>query len=770
MTAMSPSMKEWVRANFPNALDDMDSNTGPEVRAAASLWWYCGEEAASKNESLFKNGKNVDLIWKDGLRRDIEGHMTNISRIGSDDGTKDDRASHFSHDTISLGDGVHNELFNTRVTHVSNFGRGDMLDDFVLQKNTDISTTSLIYFYITPIFKRNNHRKHNSHQWFFYGICEGLGAYNTYAFLTDCGTTYEIDCLGRMMHELFFRDDLIGVTARQRVEFPNKNFHPCEDSPFYFLRGDHSKTGPNPCWRCYANYFCSPCPLQGFEFEASAITTSAMFNLIEALPVMPGPCQLLNWQKMKKFHVVEEYFNLLFIPDVTEKTLPILPHNHRYMSMTVPKRQPRATTRRADDNASDMDVDIMETGALSPRNTGAAAERVTYTEMMRVNMRLAEDRVLSFVSVFSTGYGTKWETQATFFYQPEVKWQTLLTQRRRWLNGTFASYLYFFFSQRARDRIYGGMFDGHKLGKNMRFVDTLWSLQLWQAMLVLVAPAIFASTSTLALGKCASYYPTLFQWAITEVSFGYVGADIWVMAFFVIYVVWTVMSYYAPRGVMPESLCISYAIAGFFITLPIYIAIWTNVFLSGFTSISGIAIFGVFILPVMISFLHSIKASVLFICYLPWYVAFLGFFLVFLPGYSFARLWDTTWGNRSTGIDHSLNASSEFQMKNYTVAINIGLVLINIVMTVALVNIFLIGNTAQLCTLIVLFIPLLIQLVAAAFFFLVVIPLRSLFGRPPPPPSTLPKMVTDLRSCKMYDDAVSPKVKWGSVTSIGGGM
>jgi hypothetical protein len=33
---------------------------------------------------------------------------------------------------------------------------------------------------------------------------------------------------------------------------------------------------------------------------------------------------------------------------------------------------------------------------------------ITFPEFLRVNMRLAEDRILSFVSVFSTGYGTKW--------------------------------------------------------------------------------------------------------------------------------------------------------------------------------------------------------------------------------------------------------------------------------------------------------------------------------------------------------------------------
>ncbi len=39
---------------------------------------------------------------------------------------------------------------------------------------------------------------------------------------------------------------------------------------------------------------------------------SAAFNLVQALPVMPGPCQLLDWQKMKEMEVVDHYFSMMF--------------------------------------------------------------------------------------------------------------------------------------------------------------------------------------------------------------------------------------------------------------------------------------------------------------------------------------------------------------------------------------------------------------------------------------------------------------------------
>ncbi len=98
------------------------------------------------------------------------------------------------------------------------------------------------------------------------------------------------------------------------------------------------------------------------------------------------------------------------------------------------------------------------TGAVAAKPKGPEAPDLTLTEFLRVNMRLAEDRVLSFVLVFCTGFGTKWVPGATFYYSPEVTFQTLLTQRRRWINGTVASYFYFFTSQRARLRVQGGFF------------------------------------------------------------------------------------------------------------------------------------------------------------------------------------------------------------------------------------------------------------------------------------------------------------------------
>eukprot|EP01032_Pedospumella_encystans_P009138 gene9138-10785_t len=561
---------------------------------------------------------------------------------------------------------------------------------------------NMITFHMAVITKRNNHRKHNSHQWFFDGICQGLGERNAFAFLTDCGTTYDSACVARLFYELRLRTDLIGVTARQRVAFPDAFFHPCEKNSLSCLRGDHTATtgSSNPCWKCYLAFFTSPAPLQGFEFEATLIMNSAMFNMAEALPVMPGPCQLLNWQKMKEFRVVEEYFNLLFNSE-SDKCLPCLPSSFQRMS--------------------DLSVES-ELYAAPNQN---AQSTINFTEFLRTNMRLAEDRILSFVCVFSTGYGTKWIPGATFYYQPELCWQSLLTQRRRWLNGTFASFLFFFRSKRAIERVKGGLFDSHKLGKNIRFIRGLWSLQLAQLLLVLLAPAVFGSASYIGLQEMAANWEDGFGWA-TRQMFGPVSiAELWLFLYLAAYVLWTFRSFYVEKGLMPEMVCWVYAIAGFFVMFPVYLAVWWTVAAVGLDVINVLVI-GSLALPVVVALAQSVQSAILYFCYLPWFMTYIVFFLVCIPSYSFARLWDTTWG---TAKDSAISDTMEQHLKSRNLLFICLLTSVNALAAWAFIWVFKMGYSAVMSFMILVFSPMMIQLVFSFLFLFVVVPARYLTQR-----------------------------------------
>ena len=253
-------------------------------------------------------------------------------------------------------------------------------------------------------------------------------------FLTDCGTSYQQTCIPRMIYALRSRPDLIGVTARQRVERPNAEFRPCENTKMTFLRGKHPESGH--CWRCSVAFYCSPAPLQGYEFEATLILNSALFNIVEAMPVLPGPCQLLDWPKMKTNRVVEEYFDLLFNEETANKPAPgqkkPLPSGYfksraeigkpllcddsfnadrAEAGLQIPSIASSVTdmsdvSELTDDTFNDEGFVVKIATTEEKAALRAKEVAISMTEFLRVNMRLAEDRVLSFVTVFCTGYGT----------------------------------------------------------------------------------------------------------------------------------------------------------------------------------------------------------------------------------------------------------------------------------------------------------------------------------------------------------------------------
>lgn len=741
INAMSASMREWFELNFPNTLNDLeDDQSDVYVRAVSSKWWYTGDSD------------------KDDLDPTTETVLDKITPIFKEP---------IIYDSLS-----ENESWSLEELKDQENDQTSLLEEAQRAVTSYIESDSkVLKFHIVAMLKKRNHRKHNSHQWFFCGMMDGLGETCKYTFLTDCGTGYDLDCLAQLTRTLLVRTDLIGVTARQRIELPSEHFNPCDDAYFSCFRGDHSKLGLKPCWKCYLCFACSPAPLQAFEFEASSALNWAMFNLVEALPVLPGPCQLLDWPRMKKFRVYEDYFNLLMKSESesssTTRILPLVYSKIRastnsLSAMNTPRsalntpRSPRERTPSKDVSTDVREAELVSMSVKSAddvpsprldlqclkhlreqsilRDSGSqsseavAPASITIIEFIRVNMRLAEDRILSFVVVFSTGFGTMWNSDATFIYRPEVTWETLLKQRRRWTNGTFASYLFVFLSKRARTRVFSSTF--HTNSKNVRLISALWSVQIYEMCLVLLSPAIFATCSTIGVAKSALIVPQFFAWADMEIyitpSLQLYGTDLWLGTFMMLYVYWVFKSFYVKSGRMPEVLCSLYVVFGFLFVFPVYFSIFAYVSQRGFDALSTIALTFTIILPVLISFAYNYQSGFILIMSLPWFIFCLVFFVVFMPAYSFARLWDTTWGNRNTGIDSALNANTEYELKRYTLYANIGLVALNVLGTIALIKLFAAGYDVQLGFMIVIFVPIIIQVSSSFFYFFMLTPFMAL--------------------------------------------
>jgi hypothetical protein len=158
--------------------------------------------------------------------------------------------------------------------------------------------------------------------------------------------------------------------------------------------------------------------------------------------------------------------------------------------------------------------------------------------------------------------------------------------------------------------------------------------------------------------------------------------------------------------------------------LPVYIALLTSAVVHAST-VHWIVLASV-LGPVVIAISQSLTSAMLYLMYLPWFLSLAVFFLVYIPSYSFARLWDTTWGNRDTPPDDSIDASNEKLMKRYVGLCVVALVCLNIALTMSLSIVLIVS--AQLIFMIILFLPTMIQIAGSIFFLLFVVPLSRAFN------------------------------------------
>jgi len=145
-------------------------------------------------------------------------------------------------------------------------------------------------------------------------------------------------------------------------------------------------------------------------------------------------------------------------------------------------------------------------------------------------LRLAEDRVLSALVVLRSGGRTIWVPGATFYYPPEMGLESLIAQRRRWINGTLGANTYLITDQ--DHTVSDGAVPG---GRMMNF---FWYFQMYQSVTVAVSPAIFADalqSSVLELEQKGWAGGFLSQARYNE----FLGAPEMVAGgFFLVYLIW----------------------------------------------------------------------------------------------------------------------------------------------------------------------------------------------------------------------------------------
>ena len=322
--------------------------------------------------------------------------------------------------------------------------------------------------------------------------------------------------------------------------------------------------------------------IQMFDFELSNSVYNGAFSLGGFLPVIPGPCGMYRAKHLLQDAVRDWYFGVV---------------------------------------------------NSDPNNTGSVLG----------NLKIAEDRVLSSAAVLKTDKETSmaFNPLAIFYFEAETDLRNFMFQRRRWINGSVAGYIYLLF-----------MGFSHFKDWNASFIRKfyIWFLLFSQFIIycmVGVSPGILLR---------ALYYGIDYMLGIGGIEPAWelivVAVVLWIIYGLHIFIHHKYrFNYGIIYFLVFLSLCISVTSIGSVIH---YIFFYNggdviqNIIDRGYPMYVGLfAVFMPFILSFMLagrahSTLYMIKSFLHYILLIPLVVAWFG-------SYAYSRTWDMSWGNRPTG-------------------------------------------------------------------------------------------------------------------------
>ena len=482
-----------------------------------------------------------------------------------------------------------------------------------------------ITFYPIFITKNKNAQKYNSHLIFF-SLCYLQIPH--FVFLTDCGTLYNSDCITKLVECLYKKHkNIIGVTAKQRVMSANDR-NEIQQYPFWYKKKRESF-----CTKLFKKiyWWFSPAPLQGFEFESSFIINTLMFNVFGILPVLPGPCQLLWW----------DYF-------------------------------------QNDSNDGILDVYFKHLN-INPSNSS----------ILKTNTLLAEDRILSFAMVLRTfNLKTVWINGATFLYEPMLSWNKLLGQRRRWINGTISTFLYYLIDNIGKDELaMSGL-------ANNNSIKILWIIQLYQSILQIFSPAFFSISlyeSLLQIMKRFDFLKNLiphFQFEVANFKIFLYPELLLTLFYFSFYVSWVFVALlfgkktiFCSRNFYNVIIEIVYLFFTFINSL-VSILIFYGIFIS-YKELGPLfyTLVFIWILPFIISLCFSPSSSLSYLLYSIPFFTNICQYVCFIPAFALARVHDISWGNRDSTMEIDKKTISKYFRT--TLKINFFTVLINFIILIS---------------------------------------------------------------------------------------
>ena len=521
-----------------------------------------------------------------------------------------------------------------------------------------------------PIFitKKKNSKKYNSHLLFF-SLCNLQNP--DLVFLTDCGTVFNSDCIFQLSEYIYKKHStVIGVTAKQSVmtETERKQIQQYPD-------WCKNKKRDSFCTRFMKQlyWWFSPAPLQGFEFESSFLLNTSMFNIAGALPVLPGPCQMLWWDHLKK--------------DICQTGNGVIDIYFKHIYNCVKDS----------------------------------------SNLIKMNTILAEDRILSFAMILRTfELKTIWVNKASFSYEPMMTWVQLLGQRRRWINGTISTFIYYLFDDKGRDE-----YSMSSLG-NRKSIKYLWYIQLYQSLLQILSPSFFSVAVFESFLQFFKTFPNLRNYfklfKLNTRIFNFSEEIILTAMYLGFYIFWVIISFlfgkksdcFSTRfyNFIMETVYITFSLVNSVISFFIFFNIFsTNDKMLIFGPLIYILMF-IWVVPFFLSMSLSLSSAFYYIIYsLPFFINITQY-VSFVPTFAFSRLHDLSWGNRDSKTLISKNRQNSFLCT--TIKLNFLIVLLNIFITgLYIYLISIVGHNEYLYVtfFLILFLSVIIQILFTILYF-----------------------------------------------------
>eukprot|EP00004_Rigifila_ramosa_P027605 TRINITY_DN9053_c0_g1_i5.p1 TRINITY_DN9053_c0_g1~~TRINITY_DN9053_c0_g1_i5.p1 ORF type:complete len:1253 (+),score=336.12 TRINITY_DN9053_c0_g1_i5:3-3761(+) len=362
----------------------------------------------------------------------------------------------------------------------------------------------------TLVVKRDNRRKHNSHEWFFQLVRE-CRPYS--AFCTDGGTVLGKDLLATLVAELRRDDSIAATTGRQRVMSRDLQTGEKWDNGKKFrvrlVANPSEGTVPEVGWWDYLASCCSKSapqtrrahdprrrqtdPLlskypeslfpQGTgDLEAGLEDPQTEFWHNEVYESAADPDEVAEsrgfrarWLRNVQLYDYEASLALFVGPFALLGMLPVIPG-------------PCGLFRTS----------CLVDSEHRPLDQYFEAVEPDEIKMVSGNLLLAEDRILTYVANFLTSSGKgpmrlTWCPEAVFYYESESEARMLLPQRRRWTNGSIAGY-------HSLITEHADWMEKSERSTPMRWAQRgLLRLVYFLYFLAMVSPALFASALVTSL-------------------------------------------------------------------------------------------------------------------------------------------------------------------------------------------------------------------------------------------------------------------------------